>query len=65
MICSHHGCGGKLRISHTYSLAAAKYQRAECSRCGRIHTLTTVAELALARGDGAKAKARAAERVKP
>lgn len=59
MNCTKPNCVGKLRITHTYTEKSSKYQRAVCDRCGRVHTLQTVAVQA-AHGDGAKARARRA-----
>lgn len=57
MICSKKDCGGELRVTHTYTVIAAKFQRAACERCGLVHRLTTTAQPAEARGEGAKAHA--------
>lgn len=60
MNCTKTGCPGRLRVTHTYSVKSAKYQRAECDDCKRVHTLQTLAEPVQQRGDGAKARARRA-----
>ena len=57
MNCTKTNCTGRLRITHTYTVKSSKHQRAECDQCGRVHTLSTVAEPTAARGDGAKARA--------
>lgn len=59
MICSKPGCGGVLKVSHTYSQGTVKYQRAACEKCRLPHCLTTTAEPAEKRGSGAKARAAA------
>lgn len=59
MNCSKSGCGGRLKITHTYSQGLNKYQRAACLECRRVYSLTTVAEEAR-RGQGARAQAKAA-----
>lgn len=51
-------CDGRLRVTHTYTLGIAKYQRAACEGCGKVHCLTTTAEPVQKRGDGARARAR-------
>ncbi len=60
MNCTKSGCTGRLRITNTYTVKSAKFQRAECPVCRRIHTLQTIAQPVAARGDGAKARARRA-----
>lgn len=60
MNCTKTNCTGRLRITHTYNTRSAKFQRAECDVCKCVHTLQTVAEPANKRGDGAKARAKAA-----
>jgi hypothetical protein len=60
MKCSKPGCDGDLKVSHTYSEGAAKYQRGVCERCKQVHCLLTIAEPVERRGDGARARARRA-----
>ncbi len=65
MNCTKPSCTGRLRVTHTYTEKSSKYQRAVCDRCGRVHTLSTVAAVVAARGDGAKARARRAAKESP
>jgi hypothetical protein len=60
MNCTKIDCTGRLRVTHTYNTGVAKFQRAECMVCGRVHTLQTIAEPTQKRGDGARARAKAA-----
>lgn len=50
-------CNYRLRITHTYTLASAKYQRAKCDACGKVHCLTSMVEPVNERGEGARARA--------
>ena len=65
MNCKRPKCAGRLRITHTYTEHTAKYQRAVCEVCKTVHTLQTIAEPTVARGQGAKALARRASLTKP
>lgn len=57
MNCAIPKCTGTLRVSHTYTVATERFQRAICQTCGAVHALATQAAVVSERGDGAKALA--------
>lgn len=57
MNCAQVNCRGTLRVTHTYTEASGKWQRAVCSDCGTVHRLDIEATVVTGRGDGAKAHA--------
>lgn len=60
MICKH--CKTEIKVTNTYTLDAAKTQRAECPKCHCVYTcITLIVCEALEQGQGAKALA---ERLK-
>lgn len=61
MKCCEQGCGGNLRITHTYPVKLVKFQRAVCDRCGLVYRLDTVAVPARS-GAGARAMANRAKK---
>lgn len=62
MICAETGCGGRLKVTHTYTMYQWKFQRASCVNCGETYCVTSEASRVERRGDGAKAKATAMEK---
>lgn len=63
MKCSHKGCSGTLRVTHTYTGLDSKFQRANCPDCGSVYCCETTVTLVTARGEGAKAHAARKEPV--
>jgi len=58
MNCSKSTCGGRLKITSTYSHAQAKFQRAVCEACRTTYCITSVLliEPVTGKGKGALAK---------
>lgn len=62
MICSIPGCKGTLKVTHTYSQAASKFQRAVCEICRQVHCVTSFVQPVTREGEGAANKAQSVKR---
>ena len=65
MICTQPGCKGVLKITHTYSQPASKFQRAVCELCRQVHCVTSFVQPVTREGEGAANKARSVQRGVP